>query len=150
MQSFNINMKLHHPDAVVPKYATTGAAGADVFSRLDSEIYIHPGETKLIPLGFSLELPTGFAAFLIPRSGLGTKSGIVLGNLVGLCDEDYRGEYMAAVWNRNLDGAAFRINPKDRIAQMAIVPVIQGNFVVTNQLSDTERGEGGFGSTGHN
>lgn len=134
--------------ATVPVYMSELAAGADVFANLEHDIVINPGETKLVPLGFRMELPPGFAAFLLPRSGLGTKNGIVLGNLVGLCDADYRGEYGAAVWYRQ-DGQAFKISNGDRIAQMVIMPVIHAEFTVMGELSTTVRGMGGFGSSGY-
>ncbi len=95
-----------------------------------------------------MEIPTGYAAFLLPRSGIGAKKGIVLGNLVGLIDGDFRGEWHASVWNRNHDGEAFDVKVNDRIGQMVIVPVVQAKFVIADQLSETERGAGGFGSTG--
>lgn len=150
-----INVKLTHRDAVLPVFKTPGAAGADVCACLpDGPVFIHPGQTRMIPLGFAMALPDMDAsaiklgAFLLPRSGLGSKDGIVLGNLVGLIDQDYRGEVTAAVWNRNGDGQAFRINHGDRIAQMVIQPVIQAEFTVVDNLDATERGTGGFGSTG--
>ncbi len=143
-----VNIKLHHKDAKAPFYATAGAKGADVFACIVNEVWVHPGQTKLIPLGFSMELPSNLAAILLPRSGLGHKSGIVLGNLVGLIDGDFRGEVHASVWNRNNDGEAFCIHPNDRLAQMMIVPAIQVEFNITDQLGTTTRGAGGFGSTG--
>ena len=143
----HINLKKHRPDATAPMYATSGASGADVFASLDHPVIVHPGETKLIPLGFSLALPQGFGAFLLPRSGIGAKDGVVLGNLVGLCDSDYRGEYMAAIWLRK-EGQAFTIRPGDRIAQMVIMPTIHAVFEEVTELDATERGAGGFGSTG--
>lgn len=144
-----VQIKKVRPNAIIPKYASLGASGADVCAAIDSPVTIHPGETTLVPLGFSMAVPDGFGAFLLPRSGLGTKSGIVLGNLVGLCDSDYRGEYMAAIWYRK-DGEAFTINPGDRIAQMVIIPTVQAEFYVVDELSSTERGANGFGSTGCN
>ncbi len=143
-----VNIKLHQPDAKVPFYATEGAMGSDVFACITGEVWVHPGQTKLIPLGFSMELPKGLAAFLLPRSGLGHKSGIVLGNLVGLIDEDFRGEVYASVWNRNSEGEAFCIHPSDRLAQMVIVPAVQAEFNVVSSLGETNRGAGGFGHTG--
>lgn len=142
-----INIKKHHKNAILPKYATDGASGADVCAAIDQPITIHPGETKLIPLGFSMSVPEGYGAFLLPRSGLGVKSGIVLGNLVGLCDSDYTGQYMAAIWYRK-EGEAFTINPGDRIAQMVIMPTFQAEFNEVDELVSTDRGDGGFGSTG--
>lgn len=132
------------------KYETEGAAGVDVRACIEKTIWIPPGKTELIPLGFSMSLPNGYAAMLLPRSGLGHKSGIVLGNLVGLLDEDYTGQVFASVWNRNQEGMPFVINPLDRIAQMVIIPVLRADFVTVPQLNKTGRGAGGFGSTGAN
>lgn len=129
-------------------YATAGAAGADLRACIEAPIYLQPGETTLVPLGFAMALPPGTAAMLLPRSGLGAKHGIVLGNLVGLIDEDYRGQVMASVWNRNTGGMPFTIQPMDRIAQMVVVPVLQATFELVDELPETERGAGGFGSTG--
>ena len=143
-----INIKLVRDNAVVPKFATEGSAAVDVCAAIDSAVTIHPGETKKIPLGFALELPIGYGAFLLPRSGLGANHGVVLGNLVGLCDPDYRGEYVAPIWIRQ-EGQAYTVNPGDRIAQMVILPVLQNfSFVEVQDISETERGAGGFGSTG--
>lgn len=129
-------------------YATEGSAGVDVRACVTEDTFVHPGETKLIPLGFAMALPSDCAALLLPRSGLGHKSGIVLGNLVGLIDHDYRGQVFASVWNRNSDGEAFRVSPMDRIAQMIIVPVKRPEYVVVEDLDETERGAGGFGHSG--
>lgn len=129
-------------------YATPGAAGADLRACLQEPLHLHPGEVRLIPLGFAMALPTGTAAMLLPRSGLGHKEGIVLGNLTGLIDEDYRGQVFASVWNRNRGGMPFTINPMDRIAQMVIVPALRPEFELVDELPKTERGAGGFGSTG--
>lgn len=141
-----IKLKRLRADAILPRYATPGAAGCDVSSC--ANVTLHPGQSSLIPLGFSMEIPKGFAAVLMPRSGLGTKKGIVLGNLIGLIDSDYRGEVHACVWNRNQDGEAYVVTQGERIAQMTIIPVVQSEFVVADELEDTERGTGGFGSTG--
>ena len=142
-----IRIKKLRPSAVIPSYSTIGSSGADVYAAIDEPVTIHPGETKIVPLGFSLSVPQGFGVFLLPRSGLGTKSGIVLANLVGLCDSDYRGEYMAAIWYRK-DGEAFTINPRDRIAQIVIMPTHHVEFEEVEELDKTERGAGGFGSSG--
>lgn len=143
-----MKIKILHPNGR-PVRATSGAAGFDVRACSNDDHVIFPGETALIPLGFSLELDHGFAAYLLPRSGLGHKSGIVLGNLVGLIDEDYKGQVFASVWNRNNEpGAPFFITPGERIAQMVIAPVWMGEFSEIEELSETERGAGGFGSTG--
>jgi dUTP pyrophosphatase len=151
-----IKFKKMHPDAILPTYATDGAAGADVYARLDDTVFVHPGEVVMVPLGFAMSLcqtqirsaSVRLAAFLLPRSGLGHKSGIVLGNLVGLIDEDFRGEVKASVWNRNHDGFAVPIRPGDRIAQMVVQEVIQFQAVEVGSLDDTDRPAGGFGSTG--
>lgn len=143
-----INIKRLHPDARIPQFATAGSAAVDVCAAIDTPVTIHPGQTVPIPLGFAMELPANYAALLLPRSGLGAKSGLVLGNLVGLCDSDYRGQYIAAMWLRQ-DGQAFTVNPGDRIAQMMIVPVLANfQFNEVEELGQTERGEGGFGSSG--
>lgn len=133
----------------IPQYETAGAAGCDVRAWVKEPVFVHPGETKFIPLGFAMALPENMAALLLPRSGLGTKSGIVLGNLVGLIDSDYRGEVAVAVWNRNTEGMPFKIGRGDRIAQMVIVPVLRAECVEVDSLECTERGAGGFGSTGN-
>ena len=142
-----LNIQKTKEAAKIPQYMSEQAAGADVFACLEHDVVISPGETKLIPLGFKMELPPGFAAFLLPRSGLGVKSGIVLGNLVGVCDADYRGEYMAALWYRQ-DGQAFKVSDGDRIAQMVIMPVVHAHFDLVDELGTTDRGTGGFGSSG--
>lgn len=129
--------------------ATAGAAGVDVYACVNEVELIPAGMTKLVPLGFAMALPENTAALLLPRSWLGHKSGIVLGNLVGLIDHDYRGQVFASVWNRNPIGSpAFQINPMDRIAQMIVVPVLRPEYRVVSELPTTERGDGGFGSTG--
>lgn len=143
-----IKIKRLHSNVALPKFATSGAAAADVCAAINDPVVVHPGETVQIPLGFALELPPTLAALILPRSGLGAKSGLVLGNLVGLCDSDYRGQYIAAMWLRK-DGQAFTIKPGDRIAQMMIVPIIPNlEFEEVEELGTTERGAGGFGSTG--
>ena len=143
-----MKIKILHPSGR-PVRATAGAAGFDVRACVKHSIPIAPGETILIPLGFSLELDAGYGAFLLPRSGLGHKHGIVLGNLVGLVDEDYKGQVFASVWNRSDEhGDTFFISPGDRIAQMVMIPVWMGEFSETEELTDTARGAGGFGSTG--
>lgn len=142
-----IKLKQLHLDARLPEYKTEQANGADLFACNDDEIYLHAqGQSQLIPLGFSMELPGGYAALLLPRSGLGHKQGIVLGNLVGLIDSDYRGEVFVSLWNRGLD--LVKIKNGDRIAQMLIVHAPQYQFEWAQELDETERGEGGFGSTG--
>jgi dUTP pyrophosphatase len=132
----------------LPTHATAGSAGMDLRACIDAPLELAPGATSLIATGVSIyiEDPT-LAAMLLPRSGLGHKNGIVLGNLVGLIDSDYQGPLMVSVWNRG--AAAFTISPGDRIAQMVFVPVVQVEFDVVEDFSATKRGGGGFGSSGH-
>ena len=130
-----------------PHYATPGSAGLDLRACIEAPIHVAPGQTTLVPTGMAIHLADpGLAAMILPRSGLGHKHGIVLGNLVGLIDSDYQGELMVSVWNRGKD--AFTLNPLDRIAQLVIVPVMQVAFNVVETFDASERGEGGFGSTG--
>ena len=144
-----MKIKLLHKDAVVPKYATDGSAGIDLHARLDAPVAVHPGQTVMVGTGLAVSVPVGHMLMAAPRSGLGAKNGIVLGNLVGIIDSDYRGEIMVAVWNRNHEGQAHTISPKDRIVQAIVVPVVQVEIEVVENLDETSRGEGGFGSTGH-
>ncbi len=131
----------------LPAYATSGAAGLDLRACLDAPLVIAPGETKLIPTGIAIHLDdAGLAAMILPRSGLGHKHGIVLGNLVGLIDSDYQGQIFVSCWNRGKE--SFTIQPLERIAQMVIVPVVQVGFNIVDNFADSERGAGGFGSTG--
>ena len=131
----------------LPHYATPGSAGLDLRACLDAPLTIAPGETHLIPTGIAIHLDDArLAAVLLPRSGLGHKHGIVLGNLVGLIDSDYQGQVMVSCWNRG--SAAFTIAPGERIAQMVIVPVVQVKFEVVEQFTESHRGAGGFGSSG--
>ncbi|WP_431687993.1 dUTP diphosphatase [Hahella sp. NBU794] len=131
----------------LPAYATDGSAGLDLRACLAEPVTLQPGETTLIPTGMAIHLSDpGLAAMLLPRSGLGHKHGIVLGNLVGLIDSDYQGEVMVSCWNRGKD--AFTINVGERIAQMVIVPVVQVGFEIVDDFNDSSRGAGGFGSTG--
>lgn len=133
--------------ASLPAYATAGSAGLDLRACLDAPLTLQPGDAQLIPTGLAMHLANpGYAALILPRSGLGAKNGIVLGNLVGLIDSDYQGPLMVSCWNRGRD--AFTINPLDRIAQMIIVPVMQAQFRVVEGFDASSRGEGGFGSTG--
>jgi dUTP pyrophosphatase len=132
----------------LPTHATAGSAGMDLRACIDAALELAPGATSLIPTGLSIYIEDAtLAAMLLPRSGLGHKNGIVLGNLVGLIDSDYQGPLMVSVWNRG--AAAFTINPGDRIAQMVMVPVVQVDFDVVEDFSATTRGGGGFGSSGH-
>ena len=132
----------------LPQYATSGSAGMDLRACIDAPLILQPGGAELIPTGVSIYIAdAGLAAMLLPRSGLGHKNGIVLGNLVGLIDSDYQGPLMVSTWNRGTQ--PFTINPGDRIAQMVIVPVVQVAFEVVEDFSATARGSGGFGSSGH-
>ena len=131
----------------LPAYATPGSAGLDLRACLDAPVVLAPGQTHLVPTGLSIHIgDPGLAAMLLPRSGLGHKHGIVLGNLVGLIDSDYQGPLMVSCWNRG--AAAFTIEPMERIAQMVIVPVVQATFRRVDEFVASARGEGGFGSTG--
>ena len=135
-------------DRYAPQYATAGAAGIDLRACIELAVKIHPGETILVPTGIAIHLSDpGLAAMILPRSGLGHKHGIVLGNLVGLIDSDYQGEILVSTWNRGHD--AFTLNPLDRLAQLVVVPVVQAAFNVVDEFPASERGAGGFGSTGH-
>ena len=131
----------------IPKYETEGSAGLDLRACLEDKIILASGNTYMIPIGFAMYLEDpSLAALVVPRSGLGSKKGIVLGNLVGLIDSDYQGELMVPAWNRS--DKDFEINPGDRIAQMIIVPVVQAKFKVVDNFKESERGEKGFGSSG--
>jgi dUTP pyrophosphatase len=132
---------------MLPQYASSGAAGLDLRACLDKELVLNPGDSQLVASGISIHIgDPGYAAMVLPRSGLGAKSGIVLGNLVGLIDSDYQGPLMVSVWNRGQ--AAFTIQPLDRIAQLVVVPVLQVEFEVVQEFAASARGAGGFGSTG--
>ena len=131
----------------LPHYATGGAAGLDLRACVHEPLTLAPGAAELVPSGIAIHLAdSGLAAVVLPRSGLGHKHGIVLGNLVGLIDSDYQGQVMVSVWNRSKE--AFTINPLDRIAQLVVVPVVQVKLNVVEEFSASERGAGGFGSTG--
>ena len=131
----------------LPAYATPGSAGLDLRACLSEALVLEPGATQLIPTGLSIHIADpGLAAMILPRSGLGHKHGIVLGNLVGLIDSDYQGPLMVSCWNRG--ATAFTIAPLERIAQLVIVPVVQATFRVVENFNDSARGAGGFGSTG--
>ena len=132
---------------MLPHYGTAGAAGLDLRACLDAPLELKPGDSQLVPSGIAIHIgDPGFAAIVLPRSGLGAKHGIVLGNLVGLIDSDYQGQVFVSVWNRS--GAAFTIQPMDRIAQLVVVPVQQVEFNVVEEFQSSTRGAGGFGSTG--
>jgi dUTP pyrophosphatase len=131
----------------MPAYATSGSAGLDLRACLDAPLTIAPGATHLVPTGLAIHIADpGYAAMILPRSGLGHKHGIVLGNLVGLIDSDYQGQLMVSTWNRGQ--TEFVLNPMERLAQLVIVPILQVGFNVVDTFSDSERGTGGFGSTG--
>jgi len=131
----------------LPQYATAGAAGLDLRACLDQPLTLAPGASELVPSGIAIHLgDPGLAAVVLPRSGLGHKHGIVLGNLVGLIDSDYQGQIMVSVWNRGQ--AAFTIQPMERIAQLVVVPVVQVRLNVVEEFEASQRGAGGFGSTG--
>ncbi|HFC6355780.1 dUTP diphosphatase [Neisseria lactamica] len=131
----------------IPAYATAGSAGLDLRACLDEEVVLQPGETFLVPTGLAIYLADpAYAAVLLPRSGLGHKHGIVLGNLVGLIDSDYQGELKVSLWNRGSE--PFAVKPFERIAQMVVVPVVQARFKRVEEFVGSSRGEGGFGSTG--
>ena len=131
----------------MPSYGSPGAAGLDLRACLDAPLTLEPGDSQLIPSGIAIHLAdAGFAALVLPRSGLGAKHGIVLGNLVGLIDSDYQGQVFVSAWNRSK--AAFTIQPMDRIAQLIVVPVQQVEFNVVDEFGTSSRGAGGFGSTG--
>jgi len=134
-------------DIPLPHYGTDGSAGLDLRACLEETLVLNPGETKLIPTGMSIYIEdTGLAAMILPRSGLGHKHGIVLGNLVGLIDSDYQGELMVSCWNRG--DKPFTMEIGERIAQLIIVPVVQAEFDLVQEFEATDRGAGGFGSTG--
>jgi len=131
----------------LPRYATPGSAGLDLRACLDEPLSLQPGDTQLIPTGLAIHIAdAGLAALILPRSGLGHKHGIVLGNLVGLIDSDYQGQLMVSCWNRGRE--AFTIAPMERIAQLVIVPVVQAAFRQVDSFDESLRGQGGFGSTG--
>jgi dUTP pyrophosphatase len=131
----------------LPAYATPGSAGLDLRACIDHALTLEPGQTALVPTGLAIHVgDPGYAALILPRSGLGHKHGVVLGNLVGLIDSDYQGELMISTWNRGQ--ANFTLNPMERLAQLVIVPVVQAQFNIVDEFAASERGTGGFGSTG--
>ena len=131
----------------LPAYATSGSAGLDLRACLKEPLTLKPGETALVPTELAIHVGApGYAALILPRSGLGHKHGIVLGNLVGLIDSDYQGELMISTWNRG--ETTFVLNPMERLAQLVIVPVVQAEFNIVDEFEQSERGAGGFGSTG--
>jgi len=146
VQITNVNIKKLSPNATIPTYGSDYAAGADLYACIDSPITFGPGETYLIKTGLSMEIPIGYAGLIYARSGLASKRGLAPANKVGVIDSDYRGEIMVALHNHSTEPQT--IEPNERIAQLIITPYIQAAFNEVDELSDTVRGEGGFGSTG--
>ena len=145
----NIDLKIMDPRMkdFMPEYATHGSAGLDLRACIDTAITLEPGATVLIPTGLAIHIADPrYAAMILPRSGMGHKNGIVLGNLVGLIDSDYQGQLMVSTWNRGQK--AFKLEPMERLAQLVIVPVLQVGFNIVEEFEQSERGAGGFGSTG--
>lgn len=147
----SIDLKILDPrvgnEFPLPAYATEGSAGLDLRACLDEALTVAPGETHLVPTGLAIHIgDSSLAATILPRSGLGHKHGIVLGNLVGLIDSDYQGQLMVSVWNRG--ETTFTIEPGDRIAQLVFLPVVQAQFNIVDDFASTDRGEGGFGHSG--
>ena len=146
VQKIQVNIKKINDKAIVPTYGSDYAAGADLYACLDEAVEIAPGDTFLVKTGIAMELPEGYAGLIYARSGLATKKGLAPANKVGVVDSDYRGEVMVSLHNHSKDKQV--IEPGERIAQMVITPYIQSLYNVVEELSDTERGAGGFGSTG--
>ncbi|MCC7643625.1 MULTISPECIES: dUTP diphosphatase [unclassified Janthinobacterium] len=147
MKNIDIKILDARMKELLPAYATPGSAGLDLRACIDEAIIIEAGQTVLIPTGLAIHIgDPSYAAMILPRSGMGHKNGIVLGNLVGLIDSDYQGQLMVSTWNRGQ--SAFTLNPMERLAQLIIVPVLQVGFNVVEEFGDSERGVGGFGSTG--
>jgi len=147
----NIDLKIMDPRLAgnLPAYATPGSAGLDLRACLSEPLTLEPNAWQLVPTGIAIHLADpGYAALILPRSGLGHKHAIVLGNLVGLIDSDYQGQLMVSAWNRS--DVAFTIEPMERIAQLVVVPVLQARFNVVTEFPASQRGEGGYGSTGKN
>ncbi len=143
---YDVKIKKLRDSAIVPTYGSEFAAGADLYAALDEAVAIEPGETKFIPTGFAFEIPEGYAGFVHARSGLASKRGLAPANKVGVIDSDYRGEVMVALHNHGK--AAQTVEAGERIAQMVIAPYVTAKFILSDELDDTVRGEGGFGSTG--
>ena len=147
MKKLDVKILDERVRGVLPQYGTPGAAGLDLRACLDAPLVLQPGASQLVPTGIAIHLgDPGYAAVILPRSGLGAKNGIVLGNLVGLIDSDYQGPLMVSLWNRGQ--AAFTVQPLDRVAQLVVVPVQQVEFNVVEEFTASARGAGGFGSTG--
>lgn len=143
---YNVKIKKLRENAIIPTYGSEFAAGADLYAAVDEAVTIEAGETKLIPTGIALAIPAGFAGLIYARSGLASKRGLAPANKVGVVDADYRGEVMVALHNHGKE--AQTIEAGERIAQMVIAPYITANFILSSELDETVRGEGGFGSTG--
>lgn len=144
-----IDLKILDPRMreLLPAYGTPGSAGLDLRACIDAPLTIEPGQTVLVPTGLAIHIgDPGYAAMILPRSGLGHKNGIVLGNLVGLIDSDYQGQLMVSTWNRS--HSVFTLQPMDRLAQLVVVPVLQVGFNVVEEFASSDRGANGFGSTG--
>lgn len=146
MLTQNVAVKKLREDAVIPTYGSEYAAGADLYACIDEVVEFEPGETKLIPTGLAMEIPVGYAGLIYARSGLASKKGLAPANKVGVVDADYRGEIMVALHNHSTGKKS--IEPKERIAQLVIAPYLTAVFNETDELNDTVRGDGGFGSTG--
>jgi dUTP pyrophosphatase len=147
MKTIDIKILDERMKDVLPSYATAGSAGLDLRACINEPLTLEPGATVLVPTGLAIHLADpGYAAMILPRSGLGHKNGIVLGNLVGLIDSDYQGQLMVSAWNRSQAG--FTLQPMDRLAQLVVVPVMQVGFNVVTEFESSDRGAGGFGSTG--
>lgn len=143
-----VQIRRLHPDAEIPTYATEGAAALDLRAIAPSPIYLHPGQSHMVHTGIAIHLDdTRYAAKILPRSGLGSK-GIVLGNTIGLIDSDYTGELLINLWNRRTDGPAYIIAPRERIAQLVIMPIVRAQFVEVEEFRQTARADGGFGHSG--
>lgn len=141
-----MNIKKLNGNAVVPTYGTEYSAGADLYACIEEEITLAPGETKLIPTGIAMEIPVGYAGLIYARSGLASKKGLAPANKVGVIDADYRGEVMVALYNQSSKEQT--ISPQERIAQLVVAPFLKVEFNEVEELNDTKRGDGGFGSTG--
>ncbi len=147
MQKLQVKILDERMRDMLPAYATQGSAGLDLRACLDEAVVIEPGQTILVPTGLSIYVADpGYCALILPRSGLGHKHGIVLGNLVGLIDSDYQGQLMVSTWNRGQQ--TFKLEPMERLAQLVIVPVVQVAWDVVEEFETSDRGDGGFGSTG--
>lgn len=141
-----MNIKKLNEKAIIPTYGTEFSAGADLYACIEEEITINPGETKLVPTGLAMEIPVGYGGFIYARSGLATKKGLAPANKVGVVDADYRGEVMVALYNQS--NTEQTVAPQERIAQLVIAPFLKVEFNEVDELNETVRGEGGFGSTG--